>query len=367
MRRLIAVVIALAAPAARAAPPPLPPVMELEDTPPPAPPPPFVHTPVAEAAADQPLAVAAEIDHAERWAEVQLRYRRRGEAGWSSAPFRRTAAGYLAVVPATATAPGVLEYWVAGRKRDGGAWEPLFLSPEAPHPVLIAGDRELRRRRALLALHDGHRSRLAVRSEYVDFGGRTLADGSAIRDQYWRIETDYTYRILAWVYSIRLGAGIIGGDTFQLAPDGSGGLVDAGRVGLRYGWAELRLRLGMLVRIDLRVILGVGPQHFDGGGGATLLIGTDPGTHFAIGIEGVSSIGLRGFLRLAWNTVPHVPMSFTIEATSFPSQDDISGRIYYGAGVRLGRHLYVEAQVGYATRDFRIGGPSLGAASTVEF
>ena len=47
------------------------------------------------------------------------------------------------------------------------------------------------------------------------------------------------------------------------------------RVGV-YGFAELRFRFGRLVRWDLRPILGVGPQSFDGGASTQLIIGHDP-------------------------------------------------------------------------------------------
>src|SRR5262245_22975126 len=87
-------------------------------------------------------------------------------------------------------------------------------------------------------------------------------------------------------------------------------------VGLYYGFAEVRWRFGRLVRFDVRAVLGANTRRFTGGGGGQLLIGYDPGTHLALGVEGVAFVGVRAWLRLAWNTVPRFPMAFTIEATN---------------------------------------------------
>jgi hypothetical protein len=172
---------------------------------------------------------------------------------------------------------------------------------------------------------------------------------------------DYTYRILAWVYSIRVGIGWLGGATFD-----SSSLAPIDIVGLKYGFAELRFRAGEWVRIDARVTLGV-VEHFDGGPGVQVIIGREPGTHFAIGAEYVTSVGARGWLRLAWNTIPGLPMSFTLEATTGPRQGSIAGLVYLGVGHRFGRRVGVEARIGYATRDWGIGSIVAGGGATLEF
>ena len=320
----------------------------------------------------------AEVTAAERLATIVLHYRHAGESQYRAAPFARSgdpAGGWTAVIPAAEMSPGVIEYYLASTGSSGS--ETLdFASPSDPHPVIVVGESEQRWRRALLAFHYGNRSRFQGAFEWVDFGGRNVvvdAEGKKgdIRDHYWRVEADYTYRILAWIYSIRLGVGLIRGDTYGL-----GGFDAMGQrqylqikdpVGLTYGFAEVRFRLSRIARLDLRTTLGAGPLHFDGGAGGTLIIGDEPGTHFAVGVDGVTSVGTRGFLRLGWNTVPRVPMSFTIEVTNLPFNQNVGGRVFLSAGYRFSRYFSASAYLGYATRDFRIGGPGVGLNTSFEF
>jgi hypothetical protein len=323
------------------------------------------HVPLASAPADEPLEVTAEIQGAHLLTDAAIHYRHRGEGKWHDAPFARSGKGFSATIPAADMGAGVLEYYVSSR-RAGGAEQLHFASPDAPHPLPVLGDPEQRWRKELLAAHLGNHSRFQARYEFVHFGVRELADGTPFHDYYWRAEGDYTYRILGWIYSIRLGAGVIRGETYT---DNyfDGGRKAAPRVGLSYGFAETRFRLGPLVRVDLSVKLGVGPNNFDGGGGAQLLIGRDPGTHFAVGGEYVTDVGGRAYLRLAWNTVPRLPMSLTLETTNLPNLNQISGRVYFGAAFRFNRYLSIDATVGYGTRDFRLGGPSAGLGVALEF
>ncbi|MSP59491.1 MAG: hypothetical protein EXR72_03955 [Myxococcales bacterium] len=332
------------------------------------------HMPVASASADTDLFVTAEVQAAHAFADITLHYRRRGESSFRAAPFRRAVKGFVAAVPAAELAPGVLEYYIATRAVGGApaSKEDLrFASPAAPHPVILVGDAETRWRKELLAAHLGNRSRMQLQTEYVNFGIRLPS--SKFQDYYVRIEADYTYRLLGWVYQLRIGGGVLGSflgaATFASGrnAEGEAELQKVDKVGMKYGFAELRFRFGRLVRADLRATLGAGPVHFDGGAGAQLVIGRDPGTHFALGFDALSTIGTRAFLRLAWNTVPRLPMSLTLEMTNLPANGPIAGRVLFAVEYRVFRHMLLNAQVGYATRDFRIGGPSAGLGTAIEF
>lgn len=360
----------------------------LEAPPPAVPSPPQMarvsHVPPLSVPADQSLVISALVDNSHLLRELRLYVRPVGAARFERFLFRRESADavrFSAVVPSERLPPGTIEYFIASQGVNDAARTPEhlhFASPDDPHVVIVRGNDEARWRRALLLQHLGNRSRFQGRAEYVNFGNRQGRDGT-VTDSYVRSEIDYTYRILGWVYSIRLGAGLLLGQTYV----GSGGgllqipndircaapthqAVDC-RVGLYYGFAELRFRFGNLVRLDLRPILGVGPQSFDGGAGAQLIIGHEPGTHVALGVEGVSHIGVRGYLRLAWDTVPHVPMSFTIDAENFPNNDAFAMRLMMNFGYRFHRHFAMDVMAGYATRGWQIGGPTVGGSLIAEF
>lgn len=333
----------------------------------------LLHVPVAQEAAGQAIVVVASFGQGQVVdAKLQLHYRRRGASRFEVVPFGlRDPQTWTALIPESATGAGTVEYYISARPQgDGQAAEQfLFASPAWPHPVALIIDEGERRQRQLLAQHMGNRSQFRFAGLYVDRGMRKAvsSDGRStrdMRDYFYRLEGDYTYRILSGVYSIRIGGGVLRGDSFLLQ-DPLPVYVD--KVGLTYGFAEVRFRFGRLVRMDLRATLGAGPQHFDGGGGGQLLIGLDPGTHFAVGADGVSSVGLRAWVRLAWNTVPHVPMSFTLEASNLPLGVDFGGLMYLTLGYRPSRYFSFDLNAGYAHRDKAVGGPIAGLALKVEF
>lgn len=348
-----------------------------------------LHVPPIAAPAEGDLIVSVGIEASHLAREIALYVRPAGADSYERHVFRRQstdAVRFVVSIPGAIMLPGAIEYYIASL----GIEQPLrgrerlhFASPDNPHTVIVLGNTESRFRRDLLAQHRGNRSRLQGQVEYVNFGRREAKPDNPISgvvdDYYWRAELDYTYRFLGLAYSIRLGAGLLlgqtyirSGDTLLPIPDAarcdlpSSSAVDC-RVGLYYGFAELRFRLGRLVRLDVRPILGVGPSSFDGGGGGQLIIGHDPGTHVGLGIEGVSRIGVRGWLRLAWDTVPRIPMAFTIDLQNFPNNDALAMRLMMTLGYRFGRHFGVDLTAGYATRGWQIGGPAVGLKLVTEF
>lgn len=304
--------------------------------------------------------------------DLFLHYRRFGEARFERVRFGlRDTATFSALIPESVVRPGTLEYYLSCRSSsdEDEDEQPLFARPDWPHAVTVQLDDAERRSREMLAQHVGNRSQFRFYGLYVDRGLRTVisADGQRtreLRDYYYRLEGDFTYRILSGVYSIRIGGGVLRGESFTLQEPLP---VYVDNVGLTYGFAEVRFRFGRLVRMDLRATLGAGPQHFDGGGGGQILIGLDPGTHFAVGADGVSSVGVRAWVRLAWNTVPRVPMSFTLEASNLPLGADMGGLMYLTLGYRFHRYFSFDANLGYAHRGKEVGGPILGLAPKIEF
>lgn len=348
-----------------------------------------LHVPPIAAQAEEDLTISVGIEASHLAREIVLYVRPTDSPYYERLVFRRQstdAVRFAASIPSAIMLPGAIEYYIASIGIDqpvGGKERLHFASPDNPHTVIVLGNTESRFRRDLMAQHRGNRSRLQGFAEYVNFGRREAKPDNPIYgvvdDSYWRAELDYTYRFFGIAYSIRLGAGLLLGQTYVRSRDTLLQIPDAARcgmqsstavdcrVGLYYGFAELRFRLGRLVRLDLRPILGVGPATFDGGGGGQLIIGHDPGTHVGLGIEGVSHIGVRGWLRLAWDTVPRVPMAFTIDLQNFPNNDALAMRLMMTVGYRFGRHFGADLTAGYATRGWQIGGPTVGLKLVTEF
>ncbi|MFB6375039.1 MAG: hypothetical protein ABEN55_18400 [Bradymonadaceae bacterium] len=115
-------------------------------------------------------------------------------------------------------APG-LEYYIASETDEGRRMH--FASPDDPHPVVIHGETAQTRRQKRLARHGGYRSTFELRGEMTQYGGR-LADPNELpegksgddvttepfTDKYWKVELEYTYRVLSMLYDIRFGLGV---------------------------------------------------------------------------------------------------------------------------------------------------------------
>ncbi len=334
------------------------------------------HLPPAEAIANQALQISAEVTRASE-RTLLLRYRPVGATTWSQVEFARGDQVWIATVPAIEVAAPGVEYFIASAQ--DGADTAEFASAEAPHEIgIYANEKELRRARDL-ARTGLKRSRAHVAGEYVSYGTRAAAMND-IADHYYRVDADFSYRLLAYpLEEIRFGYTRLEGfvpqspreppricDTMPDS-DGSGGCrIKAGfKVG---GWFELGFGLAEGVRLDLRGIVVANQVSAAPGARAELRTGAIDGNHIALGFEYISDVGGAGFFRLGWDTVPEVPMAATVEVTDFPASTRATGvRLLYDLfhpfpnGVRAGLRL------GYAARDQAIGGATAGLSATVDF
>jgi hypothetical protein len=331
------------------------------------------HLPPAEATANEALRLTALVTRASE-RTLLLRYRPVGATSWSQVEFARGDAEWIATVPATDVAPPGVEYFIASA--DDGKDSPEFASAERPHQIGVYADaKELRRQRDM-ARAGQRRSRAHVAGEYVSYGTRDAGD-NAIPDHYYRVDADFSYRLLTYpLEEIRFGYTRLEGDVPDAAreppaecattPDAKTCRFDAGfKVG---GWFELGLGLTEGVRLDLRGIVVANQESAAPGARAELRTGEIDGNHIAFGFEYISDVGGAGFFRLGWDTVPQVPMAATVEVTDFPASKRATGvRLLYDLFHPFPNGLRAGVRLGYAARDQRIGGPTAGLNASFDF
>ncbi|MBE7453933.1 MAG: hypothetical protein HS111_35210 [Kofleriaceae bacterium] len=331
------------------------------------------HVPPAEALADQPLRLRAEVARASE-RTLLLRYRPLGATSWSQVEFARGAEAWIATVPPTEVAAPGVEYFIVSA--EGGADTAEFASAEAPHRVGVYADARTLRRNRDLAHAGQRRSRARVAGQYVSYG-RRAAGSNDIADHYYRVDADFAYRLLAYpLEEIRFGYTRLEGyvpQSFRApppacdsAPESADCRVYAGfKVG---GWFELGLGLTEGVRLDLRGIVVANQVSAAPGGRAELRVGALDGNHVALGVEVISDVGGSGFFRLGWDTVPRLPMAATVEITDFPASTRATGvRLIYDLFVPLPDGLRAGVRVGYAARDEKIGGLTTGLSASLDF
>lgn len=323
------------------------------------------HVPIAEAETGHELVIVADV--AKGWSDtLELRYRSAGASAWKTAEFERTSeTRYRAAIPAEVIAPPRLEYYIASPGGDH------FASAAHPHPVQVSLPKKEVRVNRELERFDHRRARLRAAAELVDFGTRRI-NGEAVEDKYYRLEVDFTYRVLALpLRAFRLGFTQMLGDTPATrlgdgtCPDNQCS-IDAGfRVG---GFAELRWRVAELVDFDSRVLIQATQTGFGFGGRGELRFGDETASHFAVGGEAITDVGSNVFVRLGWATVPRFPMAATIALTDYPSSHRAHGvRLIYDVAYELGHGVRAGGRIGYQARDEGIGGLSSGINATVDF
>lgn len=331
------------------------------------------HVPVAQVAVGQELVLEADVTPASQLGELTVHHRLAGETEFRQTAFGRNTEGrYAAIILLPADRYTPVEYYLTARDAQG-AQSSRFASAELPHSVLIQVPDKLLERQAVLELHGGKRSRVAVSAEYVDFGSSRAGTVRYV-DRYYRLETDYLYRLLTdvgglRVDGIRIGVGHLRARVPPIRPPVPPnwppleGPPPTLRTGLDYGFSELDVALSPLFGIAGRLVLGGNAEGFAAGMGGRLRIGRPRGSRVELEAETISGLGSSGTVRLGWDTVPRIPMSAAVQVTSFPSGP--SGvRLLYRADLEVSEAFILGAMVGYQARISISGGPTLGLATS---
>lgn len=292
--------------------------------------------------------------------------RRQGSATFARLELVRRADGkWVALVPAATVKSPAIEYYLTA----GDA--AVFASAEAPHALTISADRLTERRQRDLKRDRGQRSRIHVGGEWVDYGVtkiRNIENPVDLADRYYRIDADFSYRLLAYpLEEIRVGYTRLLGETqSSQCSEFDPCTADAGyKVG---GWFELGLAAIEGMRFDARLLVLATQSGFKVGGRGEVRVGLLEGNHVALGAETMADVGTSAHFRLGWGTVPGLPMAATVEVTNLPDGDRDTGvRLFYDISRAFGDNLHLGLRAGFASRNQKTAGYTLGANAIVDF
>ena len=184
-------------------------------------------------------------------------------------------------------------------------------------------------------------------------------------------DADFTYRL--WAYpleELRVGYTRLLGTTRVADSTMCGGQpaceADAGfKVA---GWFELGLAAVEGFHLDLRAAVMATAEGFAVGGRVEGRLGTRDASHVAVGVDYMADVGVAGFFRLGWGTVPGLPMAATVEVTNLPLIDRDTGvRLYYDITREVGGGVRIGGRVGYAARTQLVAGFTGGGNVSVDF
>jgi len=337
-----------------------------DDAPPPPPPPPVVlekttvhHAPIAAADDGEALTFRARIERVDHAKRVLLVYS--NPSGVHQIAFERWTDGgdeeYAAEVPGVdVKAPFAYAIVVEGTD---GARHAAFASETAMHDVALLEDEGDLRERALLERIDHRRSQLALSTEYAYFGTQTasiVTNGTTstmpVRDEFWRVDGSYTYRVLRTVAEFGIAFGVVRGSA--IVPNTTN--PSDFNVGLNYGAPRIRFRATDWLHFDLEFLTSITEVGFSVGGGGDVVLGSPYATHVTLGAEGIQVFGARGWARLDVPAGSRLTLAPTIEVTNMPHASNAGVRLLFDANVLLGKGFSVGLRAGYMARDFNDGG-----------
>jgi hypothetical protein len=245
------------------------------------------------------------------------------------------------------------------------------------------GETAATRRADRLARHHGHRSELTVDGEWTRYGDRLAVTPYGERmgvtapgtDEYWLTSATYTYRLLDDLYDIHFGIVIMRGSLAQIESSAGEVLpadVPAGSddPGFYAGRGGVTYEVGRLFSLESDLILGATETGFAAGVSGLVRIGQIAATRAELSVDFIPEAGSTGTFRFAWDTVPQVPMSLSVEVSDRPLGDSVPSatRMLFDAGVELTSGLTLSGRVGYGARtDGLKGGPILGLGTTISF
>jgi hypothetical protein len=332
------------------------------------------HAPPAVAKAGSTLTIEATIDSPDKIAKTTLVYARPGQAP-AEVPFLRSSAGdnvQVATIPADAVVAPSLGYAIELDTTSGKHVE-AFASRANMHGVALEEDESDARERTLLARIGGRRTTLATSGEYIDFGSTpgvlapTVPGGpstpTTVHDQYFRLEAQFTYRLLRTVAEFGFRGGIVRGSS--PVP----GATDRSQydVGMNYGAPRIRLRATDWLHVEGEALTSVNEIGYSLGGGGAAILGDPYGTRLTLGFEGIKVFGVRGYTRFDVALAKRVTAGTLIEVTNMPHADAAGVRLAADVAVDVGYGFGVGLRGGYQARSFASGGPSAGATASYSF
>lgn len=317
---------------------------------------------IAPAEAEAGVAVELTVEATAETPQLIVHVRRSGSDHFTAIELvRRDADTWVAVIPGTQiVTPGVEYYMDAGRA-------PVFATPQWPHRIAVRVAKDDSRRQRDLARSNYRRSRIAAVGEYVDFGTHSR-DRVELADRYYRVDADFTYRLWAYpIETLRVGYTRLIGDADSTMCSPAPCTDQAGfKVG---GWFEVGLGIVEGIHVDGRATVMATRDGFGAGARGELRVGERDSNHVALGGEYLQHVGSSGWVRLAFASLPRLPMAMTVEATRLPASDAVTTgiRLYYDLARELVPGFRVGARVGYAARVQQIGGVNLGLGLSADF
>jgi len=311
-----------------------------------------------------PFDIAVEIAAVGQVSKMLLHYRKKGDKFYTSAPMERNGDfNFHYLVPEKDVRRPGIEYFVEvvgtdGQKRGGVA------SARSPAVTIVA-------KSWIKQISKKERSKWSTNFEYVDFYYK-----DAHRDYFWKLETDFLYKIKTFLYGARIGLGFFEGQGGSLSDIEN---ADTGGCGLEplsfsYLFLEMEFKIVKYFYVSGRFLAGTtlqerGEEH-EGevilGGQGRIRIGED-WAYLILAGSFTKDAGVEAELSVNIDVLKRFPIAGYVLVTDMPVQEEWGVRLVGQFGWRPADWIAISLRAGWNIRTIKHEGWSVGAATELRW
>jgi hypothetical protein len=322
------------------------------------------HKPVEKIYEGMPLDIAVEVAAPEKIAKMVLHHRKKGKKYFTSATMKRSGDfNFHYLVPPEALSHPGLEYFIEvvgvdGKKRSGVG------GPSLPVAVSV-------KRSPVKMIEKAGRSRWSTSFDYVDFYYKNNH-----RDYFWKLETDFLYKIKTFLYGARMGVGFFEGRGGSNSDIESSFIPDGGLepLSFAYMFTELEFKIVKYFYVSGRFLAGTtlqgyGQEH-EGevivGGQGRVRIGEE-WAYLILGASFTKDAGVEAELSVNIDVLKKFPIAGYVLVTDLPVETEWSVRLVGQVGWRPLPWIAIGLRGGWNIRTIKHEGWSVGAATELRW
>jgi hypothetical protein len=296
--------------------------------------------------------------------KVILHYRRKGEKFYTAQVMERNGdfTWHFSLSPSHVKRPGV-EYFIEVVGTDGKQRAAVASAGE-PALTKVAGP-------LMKPFDKKGKSQWSTSFEYVDFYYK-----DAHRDYFWKLETDFLYKLRTVLYGVRMGLGFFEGQGGRLKDVESGEAGDPflEPLSFAYLFMEMELRVVKYFYVSGRFLAGTALQGWgephEGdvilGGQGRIRIGED-WAYLILAGSFTRDAGVEAELSVNIEVLKKFPIAGYVLVTDLPVQEEWGVRLVGQFGWRPAEWIALSLRGGWNIRTIRHEGWSVGAVTELRW
>ncbi|MFH1438587.1 MAG: hypothetical protein ABIJ56_22960 [Pseudomonadota bacterium] len=311
-----------------------------------------------------PLDIAVEISEPESVAKMILHYRMEGGKFYSRAGMERSGDfNYHTSIPPEMISGKGIEYFIVvvgkdGKKRIGVG------SARSPEKTAV-------RKSPVKQFGIKDKSQWTTSFEYVDFYYKDVN-----RDYFWKLESDFLYKIRTFLYSVRMGLGFFQGQGGRLEDIENKSIPDSALdpLSFAYFYTEMELRIVKYFYVSGRFLAGTTLQKQGHGNGGDVIVGGqgrvrigEDWAYLVLAASFTKDAGIEAELSVTIDVLKKIPIAGYVLVTDLPVSEEWGVRLVGQVGWRPAPWIAISLRAGWNIRTITHESFSVGAVTELKW